>query len=260
MKNIVNLVTTSGVGRHLLREFFAALGYRALPHSILTQPNVRKVIETIKEDKLCIEHFRDIKHIINVFGNDIKYLCFIRNPYSMYVSVKQRSGKIWTESIAQHYENVNYIKTQGLDSKIVKYEDFCKKESCMDDIARWVNVDRPKETWLLAQSPWKLAPLINYTSKLDPIQPYAKQYEYTYRNRTLFVVVWDAMKNSVRDVVLIWQAFMGNVKSHNAIGRHKLSFPATMLRYALYLITGFRFRKRFIELINDSTKEWYISL
>ena len=216
-KILLVVVTIHGGGNHLLQEIATALGFYKLEDGNMEKDHLYTVQNTFPHCRVEVpERFK------------AKYLCCLRNPYSIYNSCSERYfDKFLVERIKEFY---NYIKTVPAD-KIIKYENLCVNPRYhIGEIASWLGVneaDAINKTVKLVYKPSKLYPVAKkYIPEFGGIM---QTYDYKVKRKTVFNMISAYVNHTIRDIGLLKDGLYSSRVSGSALVRHKYSLLSRII-------------------------------
>jgi len=258
----------------VLEKLYRSWGYCLNPPSLLSAENAKHIFREIISEKMeakklaiwqyfeCIHSrkdklktgetfawsqeesdslFDDIREALNDESFNIKFLCMLRNPLSIYLSLKERIGDRWNqreqqehiEQIAAFYRRVKQVKSakKTLNSFIFKYEDFCENpEHFLKGFLAWISPDATKDdikkVLKIIQKPSKPTPIINVKEDLSRLKAIAKGYGYSWKDYNLLTFISLHARRYQRDFGIMWKVLCGRLPSTSLLCRHRFCLLA----------------------------------
>ena len=178
-------------------------------------------------------------YITQCFDKDsfnVKYLCLLRHPLSIYSSMRQRFKEISHENrinnIVGYFRRIENIQTNNkLNYFLLKYEDFCERpEYFLRKLLSWIfpngqEQDISKALGII-QRPSPKRPAVKMRNEdISQLENIAKKYAYISKEDVNFIFLLRTnIDKYMYDFKIIAKILSGNLNSPSVVYRHKFSF------------------------------------
>ena len=285
-----------------LKKLYNSWGYQLKPSEMLSESIAKAtfkeiICEKIRERDLVLMHAFEYIHALTVHdkqGNiyswsqgesdnafrllieslddqsiNIKYLCLIRHPLSIYLSMRERFGEHMEHGerikrIVGFFRRIENIKSEGVDFLLIRYEDLCENTNyVLRGLVNWIFNNSEncqyavQDALLIPQKASKKNPSPKIEDDTDLLKEIASRHGYPWKDNTSFLNIMNMqIETYIYDLGIITKALLGKLDSTTIITRHKFSIPARLL---IWLVRHMPFFYSKLELLRKKHKQMGIN-
>jgi len=193
------------------------------------------------------DRLRDLfAQTVSKSGRTFNQISFIRHPFDIYFSLKERGTIIERPQRIREYLDLVEKLDDGDTSRVVRYEDLCSGKANLDELLTSIfsfdsNEQRQAACSLIhagETSKWLMKPGSEIREAASHLGPYATKFNYDTRKSVLqqtpayrFVKY---LRKTRSEVHIIERLLSGDFSVNSAFSRHQRSVPARLwLRLSL---------------------------